>query len=106
MVVVGRAGYPAEVSVLESVGVAAEGDDFGVVDEPVDHGGGDDFVAEDFAPAIWNWLKLLQAETACGLGKGSPARLPLFEVREVFARCHLDSRGVKKVTRWIDLRCR
>ena len=28
-----------------------EGDDFGVVDEPVDHGGGDDVVAEDFAPA-------------------------------------------------------
>ena len=51
MVVVGRAGYTAEVSVFESVGVAAEGDDFGVVDEPVDHGGCDDFVAEDFAPA-------------------------------------------------------
>ena len=30
---------------------AAEGDDFGVVDEPVDHGGGGDLVAEDFAPA-------------------------------------------------------
>ena len=32
---------------LRSVG----GDDVGVVDEPVDHGGGDDFVAEHFAPA-------------------------------------------------------
>jgi len=51
LVVVGRAGYTAEVSVFESVGVAAEGDDFGVVDGPVDHGGCDDFVAEDFAPA-------------------------------------------------------
>ena len=41
----------AEVAVFEPVGVAFEGDDFGVVDEPVDHGGGDDVVAEDFAPA-------------------------------------------------------
>jgi site-specific DNA recombinase len=32
---------------LRSIG----GDDFGVVDEPVDHGSGDDLVAEDFAPA-------------------------------------------------------
>ena len=48
LVVVGRACGAAEVSVFEWVGVAAEGDDFGVVDEPVDHGGGDDFVAEDF----------------------------------------------------------
>jgi hypothetical protein len=45
----------AEVSVFEPVGVAAEGDDFGVVDEPVDHGGGDDLVAEDFSPAA-EWL--------------------------------------------------
>ena len=45
----------AEVSVFESVGVAFEGDDFGVVDEPVDHGSGDDLVAEDFAPAA-EWL--------------------------------------------------
>jgi hypothetical protein len=43
--------WAAEVSVFEPVGVAAEGDDFGVVDESVDHGGGDDVVAEDFAPA-------------------------------------------------------
>jgi hypothetical protein len=33
---------------LEPVGVALEGDDLGVVDEPVDQGGGD-VVAEDFA---------------------------------------------------------
>ena len=41
----------AEVAVFESVAVAFEGDDFGVVDEAVDHGGGDDVVAEDLAPA-------------------------------------------------------
>jgi hypothetical protein len=41
----------SQVAVFESVGVAFEGDDFGVVDEPVDHGGGDDVVAEHFAPA-------------------------------------------------------
>src|SRR5215475_2951240 len=40
----------AEVAVLEPVGVAFEGDDFGVVDETVDHGGGDDVVAEHLAP--------------------------------------------------------
>ena len=28
-----------------------KGDDFGVVDEPVDHGCGDDLVAEDFTPS-------------------------------------------------------
>jgi len=27
------------------------------VDEPVDHGGGDHFVAEGLAPPNWNWLK-------------------------------------------------
>ena len=34
-----------------AVGVAGEGEDLGVVDEPVDHGGGDHVVAEDLAPA-------------------------------------------------------
>ncbi len=48
---VGFGVYPAEVAVFQSVGVAFEGDDFGVVDEAVDHGGGDDIVAEDFTPA-------------------------------------------------------
>ena len=53
---VGRGvGDAAEISVFEPVGVTFEGDDFGVVDEPVDHGG-DDVVCEDFAPA---------AETVC-----------------------------------------
>ena len=44
-------GDAAEVSVLQPVGVALQGDDLGVVDEPVDHGGGDGVVAEDLAPA-------------------------------------------------------
>jgi hypothetical protein len=51
----GGRGDAAEVSVLEPVGVALEGDDVGVVDEPVDHGCGDDVVAEDLAPAS-EWL--------------------------------------------------
>jgi hypothetical protein len=38
---------------LKPVGVASEGDDFGVVDEPVDHGGGDNPVSENSAPANW-----------------------------------------------------
>jgi len=44
-------GDAAEVSVFESVGVSFDGDDVGVVDEAVDHGGGDGVVAEDVAPA-------------------------------------------------------
>ena len=57
MVIIGRAGGAAEVSVFESVGVAAEGDDFGVVDESVDHGCGDDLVAEDFTPAAEGFVR-------------------------------------------------
>ena len=50
--VVGRGGGDApEVSVLESVAVAFEGDDLGVVHEAVDHGGGDHVVAEDLSPS-------------------------------------------------------
>ena len=47
LVVPGGAG---EVAVFEAVAVAFEGEDLGVVDEPVDHRGGDDVVAEDLAP--------------------------------------------------------
>jgi hypothetical protein len=39
-----------QVAVLEAVAVAFEGEDLGVVNEPVDHGGGGDLVAEDLAP--------------------------------------------------------
>ena len=46
----GGRGGAAEVSVFESVAVAFEGDDVGVVDEAVDHRGGDDVVTEYFAP--------------------------------------------------------
>ncbi len=44
-------GDAAEVSVSEPVAVAFEGDDVGVVDESVDHGGGNDVVAEHLAPS-------------------------------------------------------
>ena len=37
--------------VPEPVAAAFEGDDFGVVDDPVDHRRGDDLVPEDVAPA-------------------------------------------------------
>ena len=36
--------------VFESVAVAFQGDHFGVVNDPVDHGGSDRVVAEDFSP--------------------------------------------------------
>ena len=54
----GRPGVWAgpEVAVFEAVAVAFEAEDLGVVDEPVDHRGGDDVVAEDLAPG---------ARTAC-----------------------------------------
>src|SRR5262249_37403826 len=42
-------GDAAEVSVFEPVGVSLEGDDFGVVDESVDHRGGDYVVVEGLA---------------------------------------------------------
>jgi hypothetical protein len=38
-----------EVSAFDAVAVFFECDDFGVVYEAVDHGGGDDLVAEDLA---------------------------------------------------------
>src|SRR5215211_2427016 len=44
-------GDAAEFSVLQAVGVALQGDDLGVVNESVDHRGGDGVVAEDLAPA-------------------------------------------------------
>ena len=37
-----------QVAVLEAVAVAFEGEDPGVVNEPVDHGGGGDLVAVVF----------------------------------------------------------
>jgi len=47
----GVGGDAAEVSVSEPIAVAFEGDDVGVVDESVDHGGGNDIVAEYLAPS-------------------------------------------------------
>jgi hypothetical protein len=40
----------AEVFVLEAVGIAFEAEDLGVVDEPVDHRGGDDLDLYASAP--------------------------------------------------------
>jgi hypothetical protein len=45
----------AKVAVLEPVAVAFEADDLGVVDQAVDHGGGDHVVVEHLAPAA-EWL--------------------------------------------------
>lgn len=38
------------LTVFEAVAGAFEGDDFGVVDDAVDHGRGDDLIAEDVSP--------------------------------------------------------
>ena len=45
------AGEGVEASVAEPVAGAFEGEDFGVVDDAVDHGGGDGLVSEHAAPA-------------------------------------------------------
>jgi hypothetical protein len=45
------AGQAAGAAVTEAVAGAFEGQDVGVVDDPVDHGGGDGLVAEDGSPA-------------------------------------------------------
>jgi hypothetical protein len=42
-------GDAAEFAVLEPVGVALEGDEFGVVDGSVDHRGGDGVVSDDLS---------------------------------------------------------
>ena len=68
----GGRGDAAEVPAFEPVGVTFQADHLGVVDEPVDHRGGDYFVAEGLAPPNWNWLRFLIA------------RLP-FEVRNCVA---------------------
>src|SRR5690606_18338968 len=44
------AGTGVDAAVAESVAGAFEGQDVGVVDDPVDHRGGDGLVAEDATP--------------------------------------------------------
>lgn len=46
----GRGGSAADVAVLEAVGRAFDAEEVGVVDEKLDHGGGDGVIAEYFAP--------------------------------------------------------
>lgn len=50
-VVVLSFGEAAEVWLFEAIGVSPDGHHLCVVDEAVDHGGGHDVAAEDFAPA-------------------------------------------------------
>ena len=50
----------------------------------VEDGGGEHVVAAILTRFNWNWLKLVQAESACGLGKRSSACLPPFELMEGF----------------------
>jgi hypothetical protein len=42
-------------------------DEAGVADEAVDHGGGNDRVGKQFAPAICNWLMFVRGYWACEL---------------------------------------
>jgi hypothetical protein len=71
--VCGGRGNAAEVSVLEPVAVSLQGDDLGVVDEVVDHGG-DGVVAEDLAPAAASctYTAFSGTEHSPGTGTESP----------------------------------
>jgi transposase-like protein len=55
----------AEVAVFEPVGVALDGDDLGVVDEAVDHCGGDGVVAEYLAPPSRKWHGFVWSFGSC-----------------------------------------
>jgi hypothetical protein len=52
-----------KVAAFEAVGIAFEAEDLGVMNEAVDHRGGGDFVAEDFAHAL-NGLLLVTIKEA------------------------------------------
>jgi len=71
-------------AVLEPAGVASEGDDFDVVEEPVEDGGGEDLVAEDFTPASGDEL-----EDHVGFG---PFRYTSSELPARLARAQLSMR--------------
>ena len=51
-----------------AVGVAGEGEYFGVMDESVDHRCSDDVVGERLAPSIWGWHLFVSVETRSSLG--------------------------------------
>jgi len=53
------AGQGVVAAVAEPVAGALQREDVGVVDDAVDHRGGDGLVAEDAAPALWAWLKFV-----------------------------------------------
>jgi hypothetical protein len=67
-VVVAGSGDAAQVAVLQPVAVAFEADHLGVVDQAVDHGGGDNVISEDLAPAIWGWHMLILRVSGWCLG--------------------------------------
>src|SRR5438270_722423 len=82
----GGCGHAAEVAVFEPVAVAVQGDDLGVVDKPVDHGGGDDVQAVQLGrvapvnPAGVVAVALFQALAGVEAGRSDPSfaavRLP------------------------------
>lgn len=53
---------PLEGAVFDSVAVSFEGDDFGVVDEPVDHGRSDNGGTEHFAQRLNGLLEVTMTE--------------------------------------------
>jgi hypothetical protein len=72
----GAFGLDSGESVLEPVAGSVDRDDFAVVQEPVEDGGGQDLVAEDLTPFIWGWLMFVVRDRCCWLGTCGLPRFP------------------------------
>jgi hypothetical protein len=72
--------------------------------ESVEDGGGEHVVATNLSRFNWNWLRLVQAESACGSGNEVFGVPPTIRADGGLLRgVHLDFLRVKKVARRIVL---
>src|SRR5256885_1876916 len=70
----GACGAGVEVLAAQPVAVAFEAEDFGVVDQPVDHRGGGHVVAEDLSPRAERLVGRAESRGAKGRRVPSSAR--------------------------------
>src|SRR5208283_3359866 len=71
-------GHPPEIAAFQPVAVAFQVDDLGVMDEAVDHGGGNGVVAEDLTPSTWKWHRFVELKVSCWQGLRALADGPRF----------------------------
>jgi len=95
------AGCAAEVAVLEAVAVALEGEDLGVVDEPVDHRDRDVVIAEDLAPG---GERLVAGDDQTVISWNSRARPERFELPTFGSVDRLQPAGTLRYGRLAQLR--